>query len=360
MPISGEQQRLEMLRNILSGHSFLPRSLGSLVNLTMNAEDADDCAVYDLPGNVSLVVGMDFIRGTGFTLFKEKYLAYYDIGYYLVIANLSDIAAMGATPIGLTTVVRYPDSLEDADFIEIIQGIQGAASQYETPIIGGDIGGYTEVVLAATALGIAENGKYFKRRGTVEGDALCITGYVGLPSTALAYFSRAKKKGFALSDEQEQLLLASWKRPIAQIQVGTTLAKLGVVHACQDVSDGGKATLDQLGHASHVSFEIYETHTPIHPITVNVAHFLEVDSTALALSASVDFQLMFTVSRSDLDKVQEALKPLPNCKLHVLGYAIPDTEPSYLVRRGGNITPIPGTPWDHQFKDVTKVILGEP
>src|SRR6266700_3650480 len=80
-----ERKRLESLRAILQAQS-LPGMISS-VQLTMNIDDGDDCAAYDLPGNLSLVVGMDFVRGPGFALFQEHYLNYFDI------------AAMGATPI---------------------------------------------------------------------------------------------------------------------------------------------------------------------------------------------------------------------------------------------------------------------
>src|SRR6266700_3016755 len=149
-----EQKRLESVRTILQAQS-LPGAISS-VQLMMNADDNDDCAVYDFPGNLSLVVGMDFVRGPGFVLFQERYLNYFDLGYYLVVANLSDIAAMGATPIGMTTVIRYRASLTDKDFTQILEGIKAAAAYYQTPIVGGDIGEYTETVLAATAFGITE------------------------------------------------------------------------------------------------------------------------------------------------------------------------------------------------------------
>jgi thiamine-monophosphate kinase len=358
MTISGEQTRLQIIRSILHEQSLPVQRSTASVDLVVDSSDADDCAVYNLPGNLSLVVGMDFIRGTKFTLFREQYLNYFDIGYYLVVANLSDIAAMGATPIGLTTVVRYPDTLEDAEFAEIIQGIKEAASHYNTPIVGGDIGGYVEVVLAATAFGIAESGKYLKRRGTVETDALCVTGYLGLPSTALVYFTRARKAGFRLSDEEEQELLRSWKRPVAHVAAGRALAELGIVHACQDVSDGGKATIEQLAQTSHVSFEIHEASLPIHPITVKVAQYLRVDSVSLALSSSVDFQLMFSVPKLCVEQVKETFQDLSESSLSILGHAIPKTVPSRLVRRDGSISSIPGTAWNHQKGNVTSVILG--
>lgn len=326
------------------------------MQLVSGAEDADDCAVYDLPGNLSLVVGMDFVRGTKFTLFQEGKLNYFDIGYYLVVANLSDIAAMGATPTGLTTVIRYPDTLEDANFIQILEGINEAASVYQTPIVGGDIGSYDEMVLAATAFGITEHGKYLRRRGTIEGDVLCVTGDVGLPSTALVYFTRAKKEGLVLPDEEENLLINSWRRPVARIAEGSALAKLGVVHACQDISDGLKATVDQLGQASTISFKLYESHLPIHPITVKVAAFLQVDPIALAFSASVDFDLLFTLSPPDLEVTQKAMRDT-GYEFHVIGQAIHGSGASYLVRADGSVSNIPGTAWNQQIGDVTQIIL---
>jgi thiamine-monophosphate kinase len=322
----------------------------------MNADDNDDCAVYDFPGNLSLVIGMDFVRGPGFVLFQEHYLNYFDLGYYLVVANLSDIAAMGATPIGITTVIRYHESLTDEDFSQILQGIKAAAALYQTPIVGGDIGGYTETVLAATAFGITQHGKYLKRRGALPGDLLCLTGEIGLASTALVYFTKARKLGFLLAEEEEAILLRAWRRPVARIREGLVLTQLGVVHVCQDVSDGVKATIDQLAQASSVSFKIDEASLPIHPLTRKVATMLDVDPISVALSASVDFELMFTISPADLINVQRVFL-LPGTALHVLGEAIPSSIPSYLLRNDGGKSSVPGVAWDQQVQNVADVIL---
>src|SRR5712691_7591966 len=119
MTISGEQERLEVIRNILKSQS--PQSQSLPLRLIAGVEDADDCAVFDIYGDLSLVVGTDFVRGTNFMLFQEGYLNYFDLGYYLVVANLSDIAAMGAQPVGLTTIIRYPHSLEDNDFVCLVR-----------------------------------------------------------------------------------------------------------------------------------------------------------------------------------------------------------------------------------------------
>ncbi|HLZ57883.1 MAG TPA: thiamine-phosphate kinase [Ktedonosporobacter sp.] len=350
MTISDERSRLAVIRDLFGAQS----SAATDMHLVIGVQGQDDCAVYDLPGNLSLVIGSDFVRGTGFALFQEGLLSYFDIGYYLVVANLSDIAAMGATPTGLTTVIRYPDFLSDADFRQLVLGIKEAAALYQTPIVGGDIGGYSEMVLAATAFGITERGKYLSRQGTRVGDFLCTTGTLGLPSTALAYFTKAKKQGFLLSAEEEQLLLNSWRRPVAHISSGIALAQSGFVHACQDVSDGAKATIEQLAQASSLSFEVFEAQLPLSPITYKVAEALRADPISLAFSASVDFQLMFTVNQESLDLLR-ALEPLAGVAL--LGQAIPVSEPSRLIRNSGQPSPIPGTAWNQQRKNVVDVIL---
>ena len=353
--MSDEHSRLEILRNILKDSPSL-NTLGLPVQLVMGAEAADDCAVYDLPGNLSLVIGMDFVRGTGFVLFQAGHLNYFDVGYYLIVANLSDIAAMGATPIGLTTAIRYTETLTDDHFAQLLTGMKAAADFYETPIVGGDIGGYNEMVLAATALGITERGRYLTRRSTVPGDILCTTGYLGLASTAIVYFNKAKKAGLHLSSVEETLLLNAWKRPTAQVKTGKLLAEAGCIHACQDVSDGAKATIEQLSSASGVSFEIHAAHLPIHPITTAVAQFLAIDPIALAFSASVDFQLLFTVSSSDLEQVRRMFHT-HSLPLFMLGYALPGTEPIRLKRPDGSISVLPGQVWKQQTQDITSVIL---
>src|SRR3954463_2553220 len=80
----------------------------SQVRLTAGADTQDDCAVFSFHGNQQLVVGSDYVRGPKFRLYEYGLLTEYDLGYYLAAANISDVAAMGAHPIGLLSVIRYP------------------------------------------------------------------------------------------------------------------------------------------------------------------------------------------------------------------------------------------------------------
>jgi thiamine-monophosphate kinase len=357
--VTGEKKRLEIIRSLIPIDCELRPELAEIVRLRAGVSENDDCAVYELPGGMSLVVGMDFVRGTEFWLFQAGLLSFVDIGYYLIVANLSDVAAMGATPIGLTTVIRYPSTLSDDEFTDIVRGISMAASEYQAPIVGGDIGGYDQVVLAATALGIVPSGDCMLRTGAKNGDSLCVTGPLGLPSTAVAYYTLARPAGMVLAQEDEILLLDSWRRPKAHIAAGISLARSHTIHACQDVSDGAKATIHQLAQASGLSFEVLETNLPIHEVTHKVASFLGLDPVALAFTSSVDFQLMFTVASSDVAIVRRALVNNSVCQLHVIGHATSEGTESTMVRLDGRKVLIPGQVWNQQQGDPNDIFLGD-
>ncbi|MBC8484759.1 MAG: hypothetical protein H8D45_01800, partial [Bacteroidetes bacterium] len=197
---STESVRLQILREILTTGEESVLSVGhSNAIIAAGVTAFDDCAIVDINNTTSLVIGMDFIRGTGFDMFELGIMDYYDVGYYLIIANLSDVASMGAQPIGITTVVRYPKDMTDNQFRDIFRGMKDASDKYNVPIIGGDTGGYQLTVVAATAFGITDKGKYLLRSGVQQGDILCVTGNIGIPVTALAYFKHAHNHGFTLT-----------------------------------------------------------------------------------------------------------------------------------------------------------------
>jgi thiamine-monophosphate kinase len=349
--MSDERTRLAMIKRIFSGS----RRDRPAPHLILGVEAQDDAAVLRFTGDNNLVVTTDFIRGSGFHLFELGYLDYYDVGYYLVVANLSDIAAMGARPIGLTTVIRYNPTMTDEEFIQVCEGIRDAASAYGVVVIGGDTGGYGSDVLAATAFGVANGDRILRRSGARAGDLLCVAGPVGLPITAIAYFKGAKPRGFALSSELEERLLRSWKRPTARITEGTLLSERGLAHACQDVSDGLKATIEQISLLSGVNFTIREDDLPVDESTKRVATFLSIPFAQLAMSASPDFALLFTIPRGAKQDCDSAFSQqgLAYC---VIGEAN-SLGRNLMALNNGSGVPLPGTEWNHQEGDLLQHIL---
>ncbi|MDT4967762.1 MAG: thiamine-monophosphate kinase [Acidobacteriota bacterium] len=346
--ITSEQQAFEVIKSVLPD-----AVLDSHGGVLLGVSDGDDAAVVTLPAGDSLVIASDFVRGSGFYLFELNLINYYDVGYYLAVANISDMAAMGAKPLGLLTVIRYSKQMSIDDFRAALQGVKDACSLYQVAVVGGDTGGYHADVFSATAYG-SVRGQPLCRSGATPGDRVCLVGEVGLPIAALAYFKVLRPKGMKVSDEEEQRLLLSWRRPQAQVLTGQILKMSGCVTACQDVSDGLLATLRQLGSASNVGWVVDEEKIPVADVVVRVAELAGVNPLRLAASASVDFSLLFTVSPSGVDSLRKELAS-HGLTLVELGDARSQTG-TYMQRPGG-LTLMDGVEWQQQTGDYLAEIL---
>ncbi|MYW05387.1 thiamine-phosphate kinase [Streptomyces sp. SID3343] len=329
---------------------------GLAVDLVAGADAKDDCAVYDIKEPVSLVVGSDYVRGPKFVLYEMGLLTGFDIGYYVVAANVSDVAAMGATPIGVLTVVRYPSELDDAGFRQVIAGIHQACTDFGVLNVGGDIGNAERVVLSATALGICRPGKALMRKGARPGDLLCVTGVCGVLGAAVAYFPRQEAEGWTLPAATEERLLNAWKSPRARVAEGRILAREPYATACQDTSDGLKATIDQIMAAASVGFRVVEQNVPIDPAVRAVAELMGVEPLALSMSASSDFQLAFTLPPEHLDACRAEFASA-GLDFHVIGEAIEECRVES-VNAVGVTRALPGVAWRHQTSDISLLATG--
>lgn len=356
---SDEPSRVaQLVSSFLSGQSgsVITDGSTSLATLVVGADEKDDCAVFNLAGPVSLVVGSDYVRGPKFALYEAGLLTNFDIGYYVVAANVSDVAAMGALPLGVLTVVRYPNDLDDDGFLEIMAGIHQACTDFGTLNVGGDIGHAERIILSAAALGLCEQGTALTRAGARPGDYLCVTGPCGVLGAAVAYFPKREVNGWILPESIEQVLLSGWQRPAARVAEGRLLSTNRLATACQDTSDGLKATIEQLAEASSVGFDVLQADVTIDPAVSAVAKLLEVDDIALAMSASADFQLAFTVPAGSLDRCRTAFAD-SGLSFEVIGKATAPRSGLRMVARDGKIGPIPGVAWKHQMTDISRLVV---
>jgi len=324
-------------------------------NLIIGIEDMDDAAVYRTLDQNYLVIASDFIRGSGFYLFQKGYLNYFDIGYYLVVANISDIAAMGVKPTGLTTILRYQSKMSDDDFKEILDGISLACKEYGVFVIGGDTGGYELDVFGASAFGLSLDNRFLQRKNVKNGDIVCVSGEIGTPITALVYFTKLKNKGVKLTKEEEEELLNSWKRPKPQVKLGVLLNELGFVNACMDVSDGLKASIEQLSSISSRFMTIDESSLPINHISKKLGEIAGLSATSLAMSASVDFQLLFTLPEDSFQECFEACKK-NGIKISRIG-KVNSLKENNIQMVSGETKPLVGISWKHQEDDFLQSII---
>ncbi|MBA9002709.1 thiamine-phosphate kinase [Thermomonospora cellulosilytica] len=347
-PVSDEPTRLAaIVTPMFAGQSGASYRLsdGATAQLLAGADAQDDCAVFRLDGSQELVLGSDYVRGAKFGLYELGYLDDYDVGYYLAMANFSDVAAMGAQPIALLSVIRYPKAMPDEDFAQVLRGINDACDQVGAPNVGGDIGTAERLILSASAVGVVEAGRSLRRDGARPGDRLCITGPTGIAAAAQRYFGRLDTAGTRMDETDEQILLNAWKRPRARVAEGRLLSTGGVVTSCQDSSDGLKAGIETIASRSGVGFVVEEEALPVVDAVAQVAKLADIDLIPLLLGDSVDFQLVFTVPAEHVPALRESFDEA-GLDFHDIGVA---TEaPDLLLRTGdGTTRELPGAAWRH-------------
>ncbi|WP_194852914.1 thiamine-monophosphate kinase [Nocardia sp. SYP-A9097] len=328
VPATGSEESSTILAN------------GATAELLLGVVAQDDCAAFSLSGDQILVAGSDYVRGPKFSLYEKGFLSNYDIGWYLAGANISDVVAMGAIPLGVLSVVRYPKDLRDDDFAELIEGIRDGARAAGALNVGGDIGSAERIILSASAFGIVEPGNLLTRTAARPGQVLCVSGPTGLAGSAM----KLANDGVDVSGAEYAALLAKWQRVTPRTRHSRAFACNPAVTACIDTSDGLKGAVETIAHASEVSVVVDESLLPIDESVRLAAGHLNCDVLELVFGDSVDFELVVTVDADAIDSVSSefARSCLP---LYVIGRV--ESGSGATLRRGLTTTDIPGASWRH-------------
>lgn len=137
----------------------------------------DDAAITPISQNKELISTSDMlIQSKHF----PKNMSYFQMGFKAVTVNVSDLAAMGARPLGFLLSIAIPKDILVSDFKQIIEGVLKACKFYNIPLIGGDTNEADEIIISGTALGLNEKNTSLRKDGYSKGDLICITGEIGL------------------------------------------------------------------------------------------------------------------------------------------------------------------------------------
>ena len=239
----------------------------------------DDAAVVRVAGGGMLVCADAVVAGVHADL---GLVGVDDLGWRALVANLSDIAAMGGTPTCAVVTVAGP--LGEIDFDLLYDGLLAAADAYRCPIVGGDLTAAPALTVSATVIGsvepAGEGGRgAVLRTGARPGDGLFVTGALGASAAGLALL----QAGRAADDPD---LVRAHRRPRPRLAEGLA-ARHGGATAMIDVSDGLAADLYHLAEASRVGVVVDRV-----PVAVGVARFAD-DPEAVALGGGEDYQLLF-------------------------------------------------------------------
>jgi len=283
----------------------------------LGVSEKDDCAIAE-DGEKYLVWTTDMLhRRADFPSVATPW----QIGWMTVGVNLSDVAAMGAVPLGLLVAAGIPPETEISFAEEIFRGMKDCASRYGTEVLGGDLDSHDELTLVGTALGRVEKDLVLRRRGARPKDLLCTTGTLGSAGAGLRVALEAEGKGVE-EIEEDPILSALTKRllePAPRMKEGRALALSRSVTSMMDNSDGLALSLFDLAEASGVGFLVKDEKIPIDPLVARVA-VDEGDALDLALTAGGDFELVFTVSPDLMDRARQA------CDFTVIGKVLEERE----------------------------------
>jgi len=248
----------------------------------------DDAAVIDL-GDRCLVVSTDLVS---FRRHMPEGMTMRDFGWMSVAVNLSDLASMGAEPIGFLSAMAMPEDMEVEDLQEVVAGMQECASANGAPIIGGDTKN-GEGLVAGIALGVLKREEILSRKGAKVGDLVAVTGNLG--EAAAGFYSI--QKGLDLPSARMTLF-----RPRPRLREGRDLARSGAVSACMDLSDGLSASVAQVSEASGVAMQILWESLPAGP---HVSRLIEegVPEEELMLNFGGEYELLFTIRKELLGHV---------------------------------------------------------
>lgn len=213
-------------------------------------------------------------------------MSYYDMGFKAVTVNVSDLAAMGAEPLGFLLAIALPKDLDIDSFKEILEGVLKACDYYEIPLIGGDTNESSEIIITGTALGLTE--KPIMKDTYQKGDLIAVTGDIGLAAL-----------GFELSD-LDNIYPKHALKPKAKIKEGIILKDFAT--SATDITDGLASELYEIKKDNY-GFMIYEEMLGISDEYKRLADNLNLDYLDLILHVGEDFELLFTISKDNIEKL---------------------------------------------------------
>ncbi|MFN8525348.1 MAG: AIR synthase family protein [Chloroflexota bacterium] len=262
----------DTLRRLLHGRLGVRRD-----DVAVHARLGEDAAAITF-GDELCVVSSDPITG-----------AAANAGWYAIQVSCNDIAAMGATPVGVLATILLPESSDESEAVRLMDEMHGAALELGIEILGG----HTEVtasanapILSLTALGRAPRERLVASGGGRAGDALVLTKAAAIEGTAILAADLAP----ILAPRVGQAILDRARRFIDELSVvreGTAAVGLGAT-AMHDPTEGGVlGALWELSEAAGLGFEVSAEAIPVRPETAQICHALDADPLRLISSGAL-------------------------------------------------------------------------
>ncbi len=273
------------------------------------------------PGDDAAVIEKDIVITTDIVTFDRHFpvgMTYEQFGWYAAAVNFSDLAAMGARPIGFTAALALPPTLDSQNAYDIMSGIDQCAEFCGTGIIGGDTKTGPGIV-AGTAIGTMDGRVPMLRSGARPGDVVAVTGPLGGPAAGFA----AIENDIDCPEARESLFM-----PIPRVSEGIELASSGIVSSCIDLSDGLGTALNTICKASGVGIDVEFSFLQHEKYVDEISQKTGIPLEKLLIGWGGEYELMFTADPDRLKKLYDT-----EIEFSIIGM-VNDSGQADLIREG--------------------------
>ena len=300
----------------------------------------DDAAVYEPVRNRLEVITTDAVVDGVHV--DRRFVPVEAVGHRVVAVNLSDLAAMGATPRLLTLSLALPDDLAVSEFDRLVDGAVALAQRAGARLVGGNITRSRGPLLVdVTAVGSVHRRRILRRSGARAGDYIFVSGSLGDARAGLTLLSDPAGVGA----ERWPDVVARYLLPEPRLRLGQLLGHSRAATAALDLSDGLADGLARLTADHGLGCEIDASTLPISEGARAVWHSRGADAVAEAVAGGDDYELAFTVRPKDVRRLNTVARAVDGLRLTRIG-VVTRTPGCWLVDAERHRTPI-GHGYEH-------------
>lgn len=281
---SNEYELLHSLQDILKDIS----------NPNYTISIGDDAAVRRCSDGEQLIITTDIAVEN--VDFKLDWMTFREIGYRVMVSNLSDCAAMGALPDSALIQLTFPSEKTEIrdNIIELYRGFADACKRWNFAIVGGDLSSGPVWSIGITLFGrLDRSDRVLTRKGVGDGDLLWVSGVPGLSAAGLAIL---KKMGRPTDSTVFPMLLKAHIVPRPRIELGAQLRNNQHVHAMMDLTDGLSKDCRTLAFENELGIILQQDPSLIPPEMVTLSDNLGIPWEDWYFHGGEEYELLFAAS----------------------------------------------------------------
>jgi thiamine-monophosphate kinase len=279
--------------------------------------------------------------------FDRRFVPSPAIGHRALAVNLSDLAAMGATPRLATLSLAMPGLLPLTEFDGLVDGLLALARRHDTTVVGGNLSRSPgPLVVDVMVMGTVRPRRVLTRAGARPGDIVFVSGSIGAARAGLAMCAgagngAAESRWDAVSEADAATPRGRYLRPEPRVRLGVLLGRNQVATACMDLSDGLADGLRGLARASGTGITVDADALPIHPEARAFFEAAGRDAVLEAAAGGDDYELLFTVPARRQGRLRGVARLARGLTFTRIGIVTRD--PAILLRRRGRDEALPAS-----------------